>query len=56
MLHIDNMKTGRCKTKVWKEDTTLGGSPATTQARTVTNDVNFRRVTEKRSVGIVGRR
>ena len=56
MLHIDNMKTGRCKAKVWKENRTLGGSPATTQAHTGTNDVNFRRVTEERLAGIVGRR
>jgi hypothetical protein len=47
------MKTGRCKAKVWKEDRTLGGSPATTQARIVMNDVNFRRVTKERSVGMV---
>lgn len=53
MLHIDNMKTGRCKAKVWKEDRTLGGSPATTQAHIVMNDVNIRRVMRERSVGMV---
>jgi len=56
MLHIDNVKTGRCKANEWKEGRTLGGSPATTQAQTVMNDVNFRRVTEERSAGIIGRR